>query len=132
MNSDYEKFEKYESYEELFNPLHIDRRARRKRRSKPKYKAKLTREEIVASTADPIGLEAGLHITYNPSQHEQIWLFDSLRSFYDRPSLEVAPDLLGKFIVHHSPDCHRHPGESHNIESDIGGEQMVDGRNQRS
>ena len=25
------------------------------------------------------------------------------RSFYDRPTLVVAPDLLGKFIVYHSP-----------------------------
>lgn len=26
------------------------------------------------------------------------------RSFYARPTLEVAPDLLGKFIIYHSPD----------------------------
>ncbi|MFQ6007599.1 MAG: DNA-3-methyladenine glycosylase [Candidatus Zixiibacteriota bacterium] len=25
------------------------------------------------------------------------------RSFYERPTLEVAPDLIGKFIIYHSP-----------------------------
>ena len=81
MNSKYENFEKYEIYEEQFNPLKVDRQARRKRRSKLNFKVKQTQEESISHSADPVGLEAGLNITYKPARHEADWLFYSLRPF---------------------------------------------------
>jgi len=109
MNTDHQYFEEYESYEELFNPLRVDRQARRKRRSKPKYKVKQTREEVIAATADPIGLEAGLNITYKPSRHEAGWLFESLRPFYDQELISDIEALVKGGKEANVYRCKAHP-----------------------
>jgi RIO kinase 1 len=90
MNSDNQYFNPYESYEELFDPLQVDRQARRKRRPRVNHKAKKTQEELISNTADVIGVEAGLQITYRPSKHEEIWLLKSLRPFFDQ---ELISDI---------------------------------------
>jgi len=90
MNSNYENLEQYEAYEDQFNPLLVDRQARRKRRSIPNYKPKRTEEDIISNSADAIGLEGGLQISYRPSRHEAGWLLRSLRPFFDQ---ELISDI---------------------------------------
>jgi len=94
MNSKFENFEQYEVYEDLFNPTLVDRQARRKRRVKVNYKPKTTEAEIVSKTADAIGLEAGLNISYRPSKHEAGWLMESLRPFFDQELISDVEALV--------------------------------------
>jgi RIO kinase 1 len=94
MNSRYENLEQYEDYEDLFNPMLVDRQARRKRRVKANHKPKTTEEEIVSNTADAIGLEAGLNISYRPSKHEAGWLVESLRPFFDQELISDVEALV--------------------------------------
>lgn len=94
MNSNNNYADPYESYEELFDPLRTNRQARRKRRTKPNYKPKKTQEELIANTADIIGLEGGLQITYVPAKHEQMWLLRSLRPFYDQELISDVEALV--------------------------------------
>lgn len=109
MNSNQENYEKYESFEELFNPLLVDRQARRKRRSKPGYKVKRTEDEVIANAADPVGLEAGLNITYKPSRHEADWLFFSLRPFYDQELISDIEALVKGGKEANVYRCKAHP-----------------------
>jgi RIO kinase 1 len=94
MNSKYENYEQYEAYEDLFDPIFFDRQARRKRRVKANHRPKATEAEIVAKTADTIGLEAGLQISYQPSRHEAGWLLQSLRPFFDQELISDVEALL--------------------------------------
>jgi RIO kinase 1 len=59
-----------------------DRQARRKRNKKVHHVPKKTQHEIIHEIADPIGIEGGFTITYNPSKHESGWLLQSLEAFY--------------------------------------------------
>lgn len=94
MNSDNPYSDPYESYEELFNPIQVDRQARRKRRPKVNHKPKKTQEELISNTADVIGVEGGLQITYRPSKHEQLWLLESLRPFFDQELISDVEALV--------------------------------------
>ena len=94
MVSNYENLEQYEAYEDQFNPLLVDRQARRKRRSKTNYKPKKTQEEIISNSADAIGLEGGLQISYRPSLYEAGWLLQSLRPFFDQELISDVAALV--------------------------------------
>lgn len=94
MNSKYEILEQYEAYEDQFNPIRIDRRARRQRRPKPAHKPKKTQEEIVSDSAEVIGLEGGFKTSYRPSLHEAGWLLKSLRPFYDQELISDVEALV--------------------------------------
>ena len=94
MNSYFENLEQYEAYEDQFNPILIDRRERRKRRAKANYQPKKTHEEVISNSADAIGLEAGLQISYKPSKHEAVWLLQSLRPFYDQELISDVEALV--------------------------------------
>ena len=47
----------------------------------------------MAELADAEGYEGGFNTTYQPSRHEEGWLLESLRSFYDR---EMITDVLAQ------------------------------------
>jgi RIO kinase 1 len=83
----YDEFERYEDeheyYERMYDPLQIDRRARRKRKPQVRHIAKKAEDEIVADLGDAVGLEQGFNTTYKPGRYEEEWLLDSLRAFYD-------------------------------------------------
>lgn len=76
--------DKYEQYEEQFNPLHTDRRARRKRKPRANHTPKKSEAQMIAEVADTVGLEGGFSTTYQPARYESEWLLGSLRSFYDQ------------------------------------------------
>jgi RIO kinase 1 len=94
MNSKYENLEQYEAYEDLFNPINVDRQARRKRRPKANHKPKKTQEKVVADVAETIGLEGGFETSYRPSRHEAGWLMHSLRPFYDQELISDVEALV--------------------------------------
>lgn len=85
MRSDYDNYlnDDYESYEDLFNPLHSDRQARRKRKPKQTHTPKKTAQAVISEIAAATGLEGGFNPTYQPGLFEAEWLLDSLRDFYD-------------------------------------------------
>lgn len=82
-------FDEYESFEEQFNSIHTDRQARRKR--KPRVNPKIKQAVTVTDVAETIGLEGGFQTTYVPSRHEEGWLLESLRDFYNQ---ELISDVL--------------------------------------
>lgn len=79
MDDSFDELEPYESYERAFDPLYNDRRMRRTRRPR-KQRPDKTAE--IASVAGEAGLETVFETTYTPSEHETLWLQDSLREFY--------------------------------------------------
>ncbi len=94
MNHTSNDIDPYESYEEQFNPLHVDRQARRKRRPKVRRQAKKTVSEAVEETAETIGLEGGFSTSYTPSKHESAWLMQSLREFYQQELISDVQALI--------------------------------------
>ena len=94
MVSNYKNLEQYEVYEDQFNPLLVDRQARRKRRTIPNYRPKKTQEEIISNSADAIGLEGGLQISYRPSLYEAGWLLQSLRPCFDQELISDVEALV--------------------------------------
>ena len=94
MNSKYDNLERYEAYEDQFNAVQVDRQARRKRRTQIKQQQKKTEAERIAKTAEAIGLEAGLQISYRPSKHEAGWLLASLRPFFDQELISDVEALV--------------------------------------
>ncbi len=84
--------DEYEQYEEQFNPLRLDRQARRKRKPKLVHTPKKAAHDIVDELADETAeLEGGFNTTYQPSRYEEGWLLDSLRPFYE---LHFIHDVL--------------------------------------
>ncbi len=76
--------DKYEHYEAQFNSTYSDRKARRSRKTKVKHVPKKSANEVLAESADTIGLESGFKTTYQPSRYEEGWLIESLSAFYDQ------------------------------------------------
>ncbi|MCA9978504.1 MAG: hypothetical protein KC413_22240, partial [Anaerolineales bacterium] len=83
-------FDEYDYLEEQFNPMRTDRQARRKR--KPRVNPKTQASVAVSDIAETVGLEGGFQTTYTPSRHEEGWLLESLRDFYNQ---ELISDVLG-------------------------------------
>jgi RIO kinase 1 len=70
-------------YAEEFNPLRYDRQARRKRKPKVHHKPKKSVTQIITEVADTTGIEGSFTTTYTPARHEEGWLYNSLRGFYE-------------------------------------------------
>jgi RIO kinase 1 len=83
--SDYDTYfdDRYEDYETRFDPMQLDRQARRKRKPKPVHHAKKEAQEILDEIAVTAGLEGGFDPTYVPGLFEQGWLLEALRDFYE-------------------------------------------------
>jgi RIO kinase 1 len=83
----------FEDYEDLFDPAHTDRRARRSRKPRQKPVERKGQTEIVEEIAETTGLEEGFSPTYRPSKYEQGWLLSSLEGFYDQ---QIITDVLSQ------------------------------------
>jgi len=73
----------YEEYEDLYDPLRVDRQARRKLKPLVQPRRVVLRD-AVSQLAEPEELEAGFETTYHPSRFEAGWLLSSLSSFYEQ------------------------------------------------
>jgi RIO kinase 1 len=78
----YEDPELFEEFAADFDPMNIDRQARRKRKAKPRHEPKKKQNEVVQELADDTGISGGFQPTYKPSKHEAEWLLQSLEAFY--------------------------------------------------
>lgn len=81
---DNDDYDRYAEYAEDFDPAHADRQMRRQRKTRGTRPTRKALETTVRALADPVGLEAGFHITYQPSKHERQWLLSSLEGFFDQ------------------------------------------------
>lgn len=78
----------YEAYELQFDPLLTDRQARRQRKPDVNPKVRiLAKRHKVGEISDLDGLEGGFKTTYHPSRHEEGWLLESLRGFYEEKQI---------------------------------------------
>lgn len=109
MNTSDNYFDDYDSYEDLFDPLQVDRHARRKRKADPKYKKKVKEEDIISQSADTVGLEAGLNISYKPAKHEARWLYFSLRPFFDQELISDVQAIVKGGKEANVYRCKAHP-----------------------
>jgi RIO kinase 1 len=75
-------FDLYNSFEAEFDPMRIDRGARRKRKKKINHIPKKTQDDIIQEIADITGIEGGFETTYKPAKHEAVWLLESLKILY--------------------------------------------------
>ncbi len=82
--SNYNDFELYDEFGDDFDPMQIDRQARKKRKKKVNHIPKKTVDEILDEIADTTGIEGDFETTYKPARHEKIWLYDSLKIFYQQ------------------------------------------------
>ena len=85
--------DEYEVYEALFDPSYAERRVRYRPKPAGKSPDRRSKEEVVSELADSIVLEGGFRTTYKPGRHEEGWLLDSLRAFYDEA---LIVDVLGQ------------------------------------
>ncbi len=81
----------FDDYDELYNPAHQERQSRRRRKPRVNPKDRKTRREAVNDVADVTAMEAGFEMTYTPARHEEGWLQDSLKAFYD---MALLTDVL--------------------------------------
>lgn len=94
MSSRFDAYDKYGHYEDLFDPMQLDRQARRQRKPKPHHEPKKDEEEILDELAEHlVELEGGFNPTYSPSRYEATWLISSLQPFYEQA---MITDVLAK------------------------------------
>lgn len=83
-NNNFNDFDLYDDFEAEFDPMATDRQARRKRKKKVNHIPKKTDDEILQEIADTTGVEGGFQTTYKPARHETVWLYDSVKTFYQQ------------------------------------------------
>lgn len=110
-------FRHYDDYDDYdFNAN--DRKARRQRKVNPNHKPKKAQHEIVATLGKTEGIaEAGFQTTYQPSRHEEGWLLQSLRDFYDQ---NLISDVLavvkgGKEASVYRAEAHPTAAQTYNM-----------------
>jgi RIO kinase 1 len=83
----------YDTYADEFDPMHTDRKARRKRKFDPNHKPKKADQVVLTDIAETQGLEGGFKTTYIPGLFEEGWLLDSIRGLYE---MGFITDVLGR------------------------------------
>lgn len=86
----------FEDYEEMFDPVKMDRKARRKRKPRLDPNQAKTPQATIADIAETTTLETEVETTYQSSRHEAGWLFQSLRPFYEQELIsDIAAQVKG-------------------------------------
>lgn len=91
---DYREFDGYEDFEADFDPLNFDRQARRRRRRKAQHHPKKSEAEILNAIAETTGIEGDFETRYKPARHERLWLYDSLKPFYQAALIDDVLSLV--------------------------------------
>ncbi len=81
----------YDEFETEYQLKNQDRRARRKRKQKTAYAPKNPEHLILQEIADSTGIEGDFDMSYRPARHERIWLYESLKAFYQE---DLITDVL--------------------------------------
>ena len=81
----------YDEFETEYQLKNQDRRARRKRKQKTAYAPKKPEHLILQEIADTTGIEGDFDMSYRPARHERIWLYESLKAFYQE---DLITDVL--------------------------------------
>jgi RIO kinase 1 len=82
--SNYDDFDLDDEFGDDFAALNSDRQARKKRKAKVNHVPKKSKTEILEEIADTTGIEGDFDTTYKPAKHEKVWLYDSLKTFYQQ------------------------------------------------
>ena len=87
-------FNEYDEYEEMFDPVKVDRKGRRKRKVRvdPNL-AKAGKKMAVSKIAEATALETEFETSYQTARHEAGWLLQSLRPFYQQ---ELISDVVAQ------------------------------------
>ena len=87
-------FDQYDEYEEMFDPVKVDRKGRRKRKVRvdPNL-ARAGKKTAVAQIAEATALETEFETSYQTARHETGWLLQSLRPFYQQ---ELISDVVAQ------------------------------------
>jgi len=78
------QYDDLEQYADLFESMHEDRQARRKKNPKANHRPKKAVSDVISTLADNAVNEVERKISYQPSQFEAVWLADSLAPFFER------------------------------------------------
>ncbi len=100
----------YEEYEIQFDPMNIDRQARRQRKPEAHHQPKKQQHAVIEEIADDTVNEVSFKTTYVPGRFEEGWLLESLRPFYDRG---LITDVLARVKGGKEANVYRcaaHPG----------------------
>ncbi len=84
----------YADYAAIYDPIQIDRKARRKRSPKPNHRPKVTQDHVLDAITDEIGWENIFQTSYRPSKHEAGWLVHSLSPFLEQSLISDVLTLV--------------------------------------
>jgi len=89
--------DKYDVYEEAYDPRLAADLARRRRKPKSRVVHQSVQQERITGLVDDLsGVEMGFKTTYQPSRHEEGWLLESIRTFYEETLItDVLSQIKG-------------------------------------
>jgi RIO kinase 1 len=82
LNDKFDYQERYFDFQEQYARPET-RKNRRKRKKVAHHVAKKSEDEILADIAETIGLEGGFNTTYTPALHEEGFLLEAIKPFYE-------------------------------------------------
>lgn len=89
--------DEYDVYEEAFDPQLASDLARQRRKPKSRVVHQTVHHERITGLVDDLsGAESGFTTTYRPSRHEEGWLLESIRNFYEETLItDVLSQIKG-------------------------------------